>query len=184
MKPLRKLNIEIPKLSAKEREKSPYVIVIPDYVKDVRACLNGLSGAGKRLYKLLLSERRFSNQWVTRKDIAFMLGRDSLLPYDIRLMNELVALGLIEQTRRVRRNLPNGMPNGSEYVYTIPPNVLWACDEIARQVALARKGATNATDKPTPTPTPPRYDMSNHERFFEQYKQSQSKPRRRWFGRK
>lgn len=182
MKPLRKLNIEIPQISAKEKEQSPYRFIIPDYVRDVKACVNGLSDAGKRLYKLLLSENRPKRQWLTRKSIAYLLGRDSLLPYDIRLMNELVALGLVEQTRRVRRNLPNGMPNGSEYIYAIPTNVLWACDELSRQKALARKGVPTETDNPTPTP--PRYDMSNHDRFFEQYKQSQPQPRRRWFGRK
>ncbi|HRF96015.1 MAG TPA: hypothetical protein PLZ51_12505, partial [Aggregatilineales bacterium] len=87
--------------------------------------------AGKRLYKVLLSANKPKPRWITRKEIAHLLGHDSFLPYDIRLINELVNLGLIEQARRVRRNLPNGMPNGSEYVYAIPSNVLWACDELS-----------------------------------------------------
>ncbi|MCL4253577.1 MAG: hypothetical protein KJ043_07350 [Anaerolineae bacterium] len=112
--------------------------------------MNGLSNAGKRLFWLLLKQSRIMPRWFTRLDIARMLGRERLVAHDIRLLNELSELGLIEQKRRVKPNLPNGMPNGSEYVYIIPNNVLWACDELARQSKQPKQSAPtpNATPKP------------------------------------
>lgn len=185
MKTLRTFNFEIVKLSKKERDEYPTVMTIPTYVQDVKACVNSLSDAGKRLFKPILFTHRQFPRWMTRHEIVSLIGRHKALPHDIRLINEMVSIGLLIQEKRARRKLSNGMPNGFEYVYTIPKNVLWACKELAKVQATPTAltdNVTPQTDKPTPTP--PLYDNASRDQFFEQYKLSQPKPRRRWFGRK
>lgn len=148
MKPLRTMNIDLATFPKKKREEYPYSRTIPDYIQDVKTCVNSLSDAGKRLFKRVLSANRPYPRALTRHEIARLIGHQKMLPHDIRLLNEMVALGLLGQDRRSRKRLANGMPNGFEYVYTIPSNVLWACNELSHAQTTPKK----ATDTPTPPP--------------------------------
>lgn len=56
------------------------------------------------LAAVILQAIRMSNgEWVSRKDIADVMGRgNALLPHDIDTLNDLVERGVIEVTRRPR----------------------------------------------------------------------------------
>jgi len=181
MKPLRTMTIELAKVSKKQRDEYPYKMTIPAYIQDVKACLNGLSDAGKRLFKRVLSSQRPYPRWLTRHEIARLIGHAKMLPHDIRLVNEMVALGLLEQSKRARRKLSNGMPNGFEYVYTIPNNVLWACQELGRLQANATpKPTTDSATPQTDTPIPAVRQRLDIDKLLDE---SRHKQRRGLFGR-
>ena len=64
-----------------------------EYLKHV---FQRLTPAGRRL---LLTLAEYPDEWLTRRRLASLKGKSYLMRYDIKLLDQLVAAGLIEQRR-------------------------------------------------------------------------------------
>lgn len=62
--------------------------------------------------KILEALQSKSGEWLKRKEIALLLGKRRLTPYDIELLQRLCDEGLAEIGKR-----PNPTPIGYEYAY-------------------------------------------------------------------
>lgn len=90
--------------------------------------------------------------YVNRTAIAQELGRDSLVPYDIRMLRNLAAKRFVVETKRALPRKQYGdiwLGAGAEYVYAIPPGVLFGLlvtdpYEKERLAELTRLGAARA----------------------------------------
>lgn len=103
-----------------------------------------LTPAGKRLFKAVWAVSS-KKHFITRRDIARQLMREKglLVPYDVKMLNQFVTWGLLDEHRRARP-LKNGFPTGYEIVYTMPHNVKWGCKRLSAQ----RRAKSAATENP------------------------------------
>jgi len=122
------LEFEAPFLKGYERERAQTYLVTLETILYSR-----LTPSGKRMFKAVWDASK-DKPMITRHMLAVRLGRASglLQPYDIRLLNQFVAWGLLEQSKRARPLL-NGMPTGYEIVYHLPANVKWGCKRVSKR---------------------------------------------------
>jgi hypothetical protein len=69
---------------------------------------------------------------VNRLEIADMLERDRLVPWDVKVLRDLVRLGLVKEERHA---LPKSgwQARGAEYRYSIDSDVLWCLLQMRRK---------------------------------------------------
>jgi hypothetical protein len=122
------LEFEAPFLKGYERERAQTYLVTLETILYSR-----LTPSGKRMFQAVWDASK-AKPMITRQMLAVRLGRASglLQPYDIRLLNQFVAWGLLEQSKRARP-LRHGMPTGYEIVYHLPANVKWGCKRVSKR---------------------------------------------------
>lgn len=74
---------------------------------------------------------------VNRLEIADMLERDKLVPWDIKVLRDLIRLGLVKEQRQTLP-LRYWRARGAEYRYSIDPDILW-CLRHKLRIAKKRK---------------------------------------------
>jgi hypothetical protein len=93
-------------------------------------------------------------QYVNRVEIAKVLKRSSLVPYDIRMLRQLCDLRLIEECKHPLPRKQYGeiwLGAGAEFVYTIHSDVLYCLlhhDPRERSRLLALKSARGSAARP------------------------------------
>ncbi len=100
-------------------------------------------------------------QYVNRAAIADVLGREKLVPYDIRMLRQLHDLRLVEEAKHPLPRKCYGdiwLGAGAEFVYTIPSDILYCLlyhdpKERARLLVLKPRGiSTGRAGTPITSP--------------------------------
>lgn len=135
------------------------VLSHPSYQKVIQEKTAGLSGAVLNMLEIVIETMRQGRgtdegvmvwQSINRAAIAEALDKPALIPYDIVKLHKLAAAGLLVETVE---NNPRGL-GGSEFVYSVPPDLLPALVEYfdphafsARRMALAAQTERAAAER-------------------------------------
>lgn len=134
------------------------------HLASFKAAFNKLSPATRRvlqavrvaLFKGYDRQQGYTfKPFVNRAAIAHELGRDSLVPYDIRMLRALASKGLLIEGKRALPRKQYGeiwLGAGAEFIYAIPQDVLFCFlafdpDEKQRIVGLVRLAADQTKAK-------------------------------------
>ncbi len=108
------------------------------------------------LIEYVPTKRYMFRQYVNRVMIAEVLGRQALVPYDIRMLHQLGDLCLVEESKHPLPRKRYGdilLGAGAEFVYTIPLDTLYGLlyydpDERPRLQTIGARPAVPLTSAP------------------------------------
>lgn len=101
--------------------------------------LSTLSPSRRRMlmavYRAMQQDGMGFYESVNRLEIADMLERDKLVPWDVKVLRDLMQLGLVTEQRQAMP-LRYWRARGAEYRYSIDPDILWC---LRQKLRIARK---------------------------------------------